>query len=112
MYLDVKPSPGGGLGADPTRIEVRSSKKDPLQSFFGALDKTRERAVNKSRTNPEDEFDLRQYIPCFFGYIARPMLSAVTCTAAYGGPGPSASSSTTTYIVADVPSDAPPGYDD
>ncbi|KAM5534443.1 hypothetical protein V8D89_011910 [Ganoderma adspersum] len=94
IVVEVKPSPGGGggLGDAPARVEfrlVRGGDKDAFHSFGGALDKTRERAVNRSRANPEDEFDLP----------------------AYGGPGPSSSSSTTTYVTADAPSDAPPGYE-
>ncbi|KAI0758087.1 hypothetical protein C8Q74DRAFT_297240 [Fomes fomentarius] len=99
IVLEIKPTPHGGLdgpGSPSTGVKVElkcSSKgdKDAFLRFAAALDKTRERAVNKSRANPEDEFDLP----------------------AYGGPGPSGagSSSGTTYVVADVPSDAPPGYE-
>ncbi|KAI0682615.1 hypothetical protein C8Q76DRAFT_321870 [Earliella scabrosa] len=92
IQLEIRPTPGGGLPeAGSTRAEFRCAKgdKEPFLRFAAALDKTRERAVNKSRANPEDDFDLP----------------------AYGGPGPSGSSSTTTYVTADVPSDAPPGYE-
>ena len=65
IVVEVKPSPGGGggLGDAPARVEfrlVRGGDKDAFHSFGGALDKTRERAVNRSRANPEDEFDLRE----------------------------------------------------
>ena len=39
---------------------VVAGKFGGLSRFAAALDKTRERAVNKSRANPEDEFDLRE----------------------------------------------------
>ena len=44
------------------RAELRCAKgdKDAFARFAAALDKTRERAVNKSRANPEDEMDLRE----------------------------------------------------
>ncbi|KAI1795099.1 hypothetical protein LXA43DRAFT_64532 [Ganoderma leucocontextum] len=90
IIVELKPASGGGLGDGTARVEFRLSRggdKDAFHSFGGALDKTRERAVNRSRTNPEDEFDLP----------------------AYGGPVPSSSS--TTYVTADAPSDAPPGYE-
>ncbi|KAI0722302.1 hypothetical protein C8T65DRAFT_136442 [Cerioporus squamosus] len=88
---DVRPTPNSSLGESPIKLELRSTKATDKQAFqlFGAhLLKAHERAVAKSRTM-EDEFDLP----------------------AYGAPGPSSSSSTTTYITADVPSDAPPGYE-
>ena len=47
------------------RAELRCAKgdKDAFARFAAALDKTRERAVNKSRANPEDDFDLRELRP-------------------------------------------------
>ncbi|KAI0737697.1 hypothetical protein C8Q80DRAFT_1125179 [Daedaleopsis nitida] len=93
ILVEVKPTPGGGLNeSGSTRVELRCSKgdKEAFLRFAAGLDKTRERAVNKSRANPEDEFDLP----------------------AYGAPGASGSSSSSapTYAT-DVPSDAPPGYE-
>ncbi|RDX53729.1 hypothetical protein OH76DRAFT_1415837 [Lentinus brumalis] len=85
---DIRPSPNSGLGEYPMKLELRGPKADK-QAFliFGAhLLKAHERAVAKSRTM-EDEFDLPTY------------------------GASSASSSSTTYITADVPSDAPPGYE-
>ena len=65
VILEIKPSPGGGL-SDGTRVELAFKKgdKDGFHSFVGALDKTRERAVAKSHTNPEDEPDLRTCTKC------------------------------------------------
>ena len=63
IQLEIRPTPGGGLPeAGSTRAEFRCAKgdKEPFLRFAAALDKTRERAVNKSRANPEDEFDLRK----------------------------------------------------
>ncbi|EJF62250.1 hypothetical protein BD309DRAFT_954220 [Dichomitus squalens] len=87
ILLEIKPSPGGGLPEGTTRVEIRKGDKDAIASFASAIDKTRERTVNKSRALAEDDQDLPEY----------------------GGPGPSSSS--TTYVTADVPSDAPPGYE-
>ncbi|PIL37514.1 hypothetical protein GSI_01208 [Ganoderma sinense ZZ0214-1] len=114
IVVEVKPSPGGGggLGDAPARVEfrlVRGGDKDAFHSFAGALDKTRERAVNRSRANPEDEFDLREWPPSPPPLLPTPSRCVVS---AYGGPGPSSSSTaTTTYVTADAPSDAPPGYE-
>ena len=63
IQLEIRPTPGGGLPeAGSTRAEFRCAKgdKEPFLRFAAALDKTRERAVNKSRANPEDDFDLRE----------------------------------------------------
>ena len=121
LGVTTKGCSGGGLGDAPARVEfrlVRGGDKDAFHSFGGALDKTRERAVNRSRANPEDEFDLRECpLFCHTSEGARVFrwfwffCCVCVVAAAYGGPGPSSSSSTTTYVTADAPSDAPPGYE-
>ncbi|RPD66807.1 hypothetical protein L226DRAFT_565592 [Lentinus tigrinus ALCF2SS1-7] len=86
---DIRPTPSSGLGEYPLKLELRGTKADKqaFQIFGAHLLKAHERAVAKSRAYLEDEIDLPAY-----------------------GAGPSSSSSTT-YITADVPSDAPPGYE-
>ena len=60
IFLDIAAPPGSA--SECSRAELRCAKgdKDAFARFAAALDKTRERAVNKSRANPEDEFDLRE----------------------------------------------------
>ena len=61
LVLDI--AAGAAPGAEQcTRAELRCAKgdRDAFARFAAALDKTRERAVNKARANPEDEFDLRE----------------------------------------------------
>ena len=61
ILLEIKPSPGGGLPEGTTRVEIRKGDKDAIASFASAIDKTRERTVNKSRALAEDDLDLREY---------------------------------------------------
>lgn len=63
FLLDIAPAPGSTSTntSECTRAELRcKGDKEAFARFAAALDKTRERAVNKSRANPEDEFDLRE----------------------------------------------------
>ena len=63
FLLDIAPAPGSTStnAGECTRAELRcKGDKEAFARFAAALDKTRERAVNKSRANPEDEMDLRE----------------------------------------------------